>query len=107
MVRKSYNAVIERNVEWSGDFATEPYEVGWSGEAIFFITALAGGSQAEARVQISADGMRWCDEGTVVRLPKAEGETTFCKVTGYGNWLRLSGTTASAAKVLVTLSLKE
>jgi len=33
MVKRSYNAVVERNVEWQGTFASEPYEAGWSSEA--------------------------------------------------------------------------
>ena len=107
MLNRSYNAVVERNIEWKGSFATEPYEVGWSKEAIFFITALKGSSQSNGRVQISADGMRWCDEGTIINLPKKEGETTFCKIKHYGNWLRIIGYTNESITVLVTLSLKE
>lgn len=105
-MRKSFNAVVERNVEWSGPFETEPYEVGWASEAVFFIRSLAGSSGAAARAQITPDGMFWCDEGTEVSLPK-EGEVTFCKVTNFGNWLRLVGETDEPIKVLVTLSLKE
>jgi hypothetical protein len=105
-VRKSFNAVVERNVEWDGAFETEPYEVGWASEAIFFVRSLAGGSEARAKVQITPDGMNWCDEGTEVRLP-GEGEVTFCRVTNFGNWLRLVGETEKPIKVLVTLSLKE
>lgn len=106
MVRRSYNAIVERNVEWSGSFETEPYEVGWAGEAIFFIRSLEGAGRGEARVQITPDGIRWCEEGTTVQLP-AEGEVTFCRVAHFGNWLRLVGKTDKILKVLVTLSLKE
>ena len=106
MMRKSFNAVVERNVEWSGPFETEPYEVGWASEAVFFIRSLTGSGSATARVQITPDGMFWCDEGTEVSLPK-EGGVTFCKVTNFGNWLRLVGETNEPIKVLVTLSLKE
>ena len=107
MVRRSYNAVVERNVEWNGDFATEPYEAAWASEAIFFIESLQGsGKGSVAKVQISANGIKWCDEGTNVTLPE-DGKTTFCKVAQFGGWLRLVGNAKSSLKVLVTLSLKE
>lgn len=106
MVRRSYNAIIERNVEWNGAFETEPYEAGWAREAIFFIRSLEGEGRGEARVQITPDGMRWVDEGTKVQLP-GEGEVTFCRAAHFGNWLRLVGSTSRPLKVLVTLTLKE
>ncbi len=107
MVRRSYTAVVERNVEWQGKFASEPYEAGWASEAIFFIRILKGsGNHAAAKVQITPDGMHWCDEGTTVTLPD-EGETTSCKVSHFGNWLRLTGEVETPVTVLVTLSLKE
>lgn len=107
MVRRSTNAVIERNVVWKGGFETEPYEAGWASEAVFFVRSLSGdASGATARVQITPDGMHWCDEGTTLTLPAA-GEIAFCKVTNFGNWLRLVGSTEKPITVLVTLSLKE
>lgn len=107
MVRRSYSAVIERNVEWDGRFDTEPYEVGWASEAVFFIRALKGGAaDSTAQVEITPDGMHWCSEGSVIALP-AEGEVTHCKVTNFGNWLRLTGEAGHPLTVIVTLSLKE
>ena len=107
-IRESYTAVVERDRTWTGAFATEPFECAWAGEAIFFVRTLAINrpENITARVQISPDGMHWCDEGTTLRLP-AEGATTFCKVTNFGNWLRLVGSTEKPVTVLVTLSLKE
>ncbi len=110
MIRQSYAAVVERNVLWEGDFVTEPYECGWATEAIFFVRRLESeGTVAGTRlhVQISADGMRWCDEGTVLRL--TEAEIDFCKVTHFGNWLCLRGELSQGAsmRVIVTLVLKE
>ena len=71
-LRRSYTAIVERNILWQGDFATEPYEAAWASEAIFFVRALDvspvfGGM---ANVQISADGIHWVDEGTSFYLPK-------------------------------------
>ena len=107
MVNKTYNAVVERNVVWAGDFATEPYECGWAREAIFFVRSLQGGSAAHCRVQISADGMHWCDEGSIMELPRKADETTWCRVSHFGNWLRVAGNTGKdAVTVLVTLSMK-
>jgi hypothetical protein len=110
-MRQSYTAVIERNVEWQGDFATEPYEAAWASEAIFFVRALevAGKVVAArpARVQISPDGMHWCNEGSALLLPDEPG-VTFCRVSHFGGWLRLVGELPEGArlKVIVYLSLK-
>jgi hypothetical protein len=118
MVQTSYNAIVERNILWNGPFASEPYECGWAKEAIFFVRALGvktpgaasdpdETSAVKAKVQISADGIRWNDEGSAFVLPQAEDQTTFCRVSHFGNWLRIVGDTAGLElKVLVTLSLK-
>ncbi len=110
MIRQSYTAIVERNQAFSGAFATEPYECGWAGEAIFYVRKLeAEGSVSGTvlRAQISADGMHWCDEGTTLVL--TEQEVDFCKVTHFGNWLRLAGELPQDAriKVIVALCLKE
>ncbi len=110
-LRRTYTAVVERNALWQGDFATEPYEAAWASEAIFFVRALADavGTGGNARVQISADGIRWVDEGTTFDLPRSEDEITFCRVSHFGGWLRIAGTLApnNRMAVLVSLALKE
>jgi len=110
MVRQSYTAVVERNHVWQGSFATEPYEVGWAGEAIFFVRLLEGRTELRGlpiRVQVSPDGIHWCDEGAVLTLSGAE--VNFVRVSHFGNWLRLAGTwpDGAAGKVIATLALKE
>ena len=40
-MRESHTAVVERNVVLEGPFATEPYEVAWASEAIYFLRVLA------------------------------------------------------------------
>ena len=40
MLRESYTAIVERSEALRGSFATEPYECGWAGEAIFFVRIL-------------------------------------------------------------------
>lgn len=108
-IRNNHTAVIERNIVWQGDFATEPYEAGWAREAIFFIRALADGTNGTAKVQISPDGIYWRDEGTEFSLPTEKNEVTFCRVKHFGGWLRLAGKTIDnqSASVLVYLNLKE
>ena len=110
MIRRSYTAVVERNKSFQGNAATEPYECGWASEAILFVRKLrfegpvAG---ATLRVEISPDGMRWCDEGT--RLILSDAEVDHCKVHHFGNWLRLAGELPEGAsmQVIVYVALKE
>jgi hypothetical protein len=110
MIRESQVAVIARNERWSGTAATEPYEAGWAGEAVFFVRALADapGADGTARVEISPDGMRWVSEGTTFSLPKRRDEVTFARVAHFGNWLRIACDLADNTEltVLVTLHLK-
>ena len=112
MITQSYTAVLERNRIWSGEFATEPYEAAWAHEAIFFVRALdASGvpSDAQARVQISPDGIHWCDEGATVPLPRKPEEVTFAKVSHFGGWLRIAGQLPEGGeiRVIAALALKE
>jgi hypothetical protein len=111
MIRQSYTAVVERNRLWTGAFETEPYEAAWAGEAIFYVRSLVTvgmPADVQARVQISPDGIRWCDEGTVLTLPTTPGEIAFCRVTQFGGWLRIVGTVPHGGqiKVIVYLALK-
>ena len=113
-LRRSFTAVVERNVLWQGDFATEPYEAAWASEAIFFVRALEVNPSGEAgnytaAVQISADGIHWVDEGTTFELPRTKDAVTFCKVRHFGGWLRIKGKTIEkdGITVLVSLNLKE
>ncbi len=111
-MRQSFTAVVERNVEWRGDFAVEPYEAAWATEAIYFVRALAVADLpvgVMARVQISPDGIHWCDEGATLELPTVADGLAFAKVTHFGGWLRLVGKLpdSAAIKVIAYLVLKE
>ena len=126
MIRESQIAVVARNETGEGEAATEPYEAGWATEAVVFVRALAftvaaepwrtdstiPGSAAvprvEARVQISADGMRWIDEGQVFELPRDTARDCFVRVRHFGNWLRIAAELPEglAVKVLVTIHVK-
>lgn len=110
-MRQSFTAVVERNVTWQGDFTAEPYEAAWATEAIYFVRVLKASNLPPgivARVQISPDGIHWCDDGTVVPLATQPG-VTFGRVSHFGGYLRLIGKLPDGAKltVLVYLSLKE
>jgi len=110
-LRRSYTAIVERNVIWKGEFASEPYEAAWASEAIFFVRALevSPDFNGSARVQISADGIHWADDGATFELPVTKEQVTFCKVRHFGGWLRLRGEldAGSTVVVLVSLALKE
>ncbi len=110
-MKQSHTAVVERNVIWQGDFTVEPFEAAWASEAIYFVRALAvSGLPAgvSARIQISPDGIHWCDEGSELPLPSEPG-LSFCRVRHFGGWLRAVGTLPAGASitVLVYLVLKE
>jgi len=115
-MRQSHTAVVERNQLWEGDFTTEPYEAGWSHEAIFFVRLLraeAANSSSliavELKVQISPDGIHWCDEGSRLNFSVQHTLDTpsFVRVSHYGGWLRLAGTVKDGrAWALVHLALK-
>lgn len=110
-MRQSFTAVIERNVTWQGDFIAEPYEAAWATEAIYFVRALHTENMpgnVVARVQLSPDGVHWCDEGAEITLPSGQ-DVAFARVRHFGGWLRLVGKLPDGAKltVIVYLSLKE
>jgi hypothetical protein len=91
-MKQIHTAVLERNMHFSGDFATEPYEVGWAEEAIFFvkIDRFEGTEPALiGQVQISPDGETWIDEGALLPTIKQTG-AVFTRVRHFGNWLRLA-----------------
>ena len=109
-MRQSHTAIIERDVTWAGVFETEPYEAAWASEAIYFIRFMALEGDAArgcARVQISPDGMHWCDEGASVDFG-GDADVAFVRVRHFGSYLRLAGKVPAdaAMKVLVYLVLK-
>lgn len=111
MMRESAHVVVERNTIWEGEAASEPYEVGWATEAIFFLQVLEPRKPAElvrAKVQLSPDGIHWCDEGSTLELPTSPDVISHVRVAHFGGWLRLAAplTTGESAKVLVSLHLK-
>jgi len=111
MLRESTTTVVERNTTWSGSFEAEPCEAAWASEATYFVRLLAvSGSLVgvEARVQVSPDGMHWCDEGTTLTVPSTSDTVTFTRVRHFGGWLRLVGELSPGIelRVIVYLVLK-
>ncbi|WP_038361551.1 hypothetical protein [Bosea sp. UNC402CLCol] len=110
MLPENLTAVVARNESWTGASATEPYEAGWAKEAIVFVRALKApvGPLPKARVEISADGMHWCPEGSEFDLPAAKDAVTFQRLAHFGNFLRVAATLPEGAEitVLVTFHLK-
>lgn len=111
MMRESAHIVVERNTTWEGEAASEPYEVGWAKEAIVFLQVLAPAEHldpAQVRVQLSPDGIHWCDEGTNFDLPSSPNDMAHARVTHFGGWLRLAASMSKgqSARILVSLHLK-
>ena len=110
MLPENITAVVARKERWTGNAASEPYEVGWAREAVIFVRALkeAKGAAPLARVQISPDGMHWLDEGSTLAMPVRKDEVVAARVTGFGNWLRVAADFEPGAEctVLVTIHLK-
>lgn len=111
-MRHFYTAVVERQRDFVDAFDTHPFEAGWASEAIFFVRVeeVAGDdARLNAKVQISADGIRWVDEGGALP-PISEAGDYFVRVSHFGGWLRLNGTITGAEarfKLTVQLVLKE
>jgi len=110
MLPENLTAVVARNESWTGESATEPYEAGWAREAIVFVRALKEptGPLPKARIEISADGMHWCAEGSEFALPATKDAVSFQRVTHFGNFLRVAASLPAGGEitVLVTLHLK-
>ncbi len=107
---QSYTAVIERNIWWKGDWSTEPYEAAWASEAILFLRVLerqAIDMPVFLRVQISPDGIHWCDEGSEL-IVEPDHDLSLVRVRHFGGWLRLQGVLPddTGLKVIVYVSLK-
>lgn len=110
-MRQSHTAVVARNERWSGAVETEPYEVAWASEAVWFLRVLEpveGPPGGVLRVQVSPDGLYWCDEGSTLELPSDPDVPTFVRIERFGGWLRLAGTLpdGATATVIAYLVLK-
>ena len=108
MIRRSFTAVLERNVSFTADFATEPYEAGWATEARWFVHVLEMRGVLHVTPQISPDGLTWCDEGHLGARIEDAGLYSF-PLRDFGHWLRVTGWLSGenhSAKVVIYLALK-
>ena len=111
-MRHAFTAVIEKNATFQGDFETEPYECAWASEARWFIhvAELEGdGASLSARVQVSPDGLAWCDGGSAFEPISAPGMSSL-PVRDFGGWLRLDCGLEGAdprVRLMIYLVLKE
>ena len=111
MMRQSQTAVLERSIALTGEFTTEPFEVGWAAEARWWVK-LSGLDGDRARVslvtQISPDGLVWVDLEDAPHEATQAGLVTW-PVREFGQWLRLRGTVDGAdapPQAMIYLSLK-
>jgi hypothetical protein len=111
VLNESHTFVMVRGDVWTGEVTSEPVEGGWAREAVIFLRPLrveGAVTQADIRVQVSPDGMRWADEGSRIPLGGAVDEVTFARIGHFGNWLRLKARLPEGAscQMLATLHLK-
>ncbi|HLT62858.1 MAG TPA: hypothetical protein VK020_16770 [Microlunatus sp.] len=105
-MRTFATSVTDLRQEFTGGFSTFPFECGWADEAIYFVTAeeaTPADARVDLRVQVSADGIRWLDEGTTLTLTGPG--SGFVRLTHFGGFLRLAGST-SRCELTVRLALK-
>ncbi|MRG44955.1 hypothetical protein GFS24_07510 [Chitinophaga sp. SYP-B3965] len=107
-MRHFHASAVERRKYFKGTVSSHPMEAGWAGEAIFFLIIEEVKGILNAGVEISADGINWIKEGAVFPLIDKPGHY-FCKVSHFGNWLRVSGEVEgedAEIKVSIHLHLK-
>lgn len=105
-MRHFHTAVVERRERFEGRFETQPHEAAWASEAVWFVRVegIEGHGSLTAHVQISVDGTRWLDEGTVLKGVGTESDH-FLRVRHFGGWLRLRGEIEGGAAFCLTVHL--
>lgn len=96
-MRSCLTAVLEKHAVLSAEFATEPYELPWAGEARFFVHTLAcdGDGAMTFHTEISPDGLHWCDSGLPPQQADGLGLISW-PIAGFGQWLRVRCVPAAA-----------
>ncbi|MBO9154714.1 hypothetical protein ACFOTA_21045 [Chitinophaga sp. GCM10012297] len=100
-------SAVERRKHFTGTVSSHPMEAGWAGEAIFFLIVeeLTGkNASVNAYVEISPDGINWIPEGAVFPVIDKPGYY-FCKVSHFGNWLRINGVITDGAEIKASVHL--
>ena len=109
-MRKFATTVVELRQRFEETIETHPFECGWANEAIVFVEPhqAAPGDVVTLRVQLSPDGIRWIDEGTVLRVTGH----VMARLTHFGGFLRLAGVAtdsdgvATEATLTIRIALK-
>lgn len=109
-MRTSQTAVLERLATLEGELITEPFEVGWAAEARWFIRLLDCPDEATkiaVTVQVSPDGVLWCDHETAPVHVENQDLVTI-PVTSFAGWLRLKidASSDTTGRVIIYLHLK-
>lgn len=98
--------VVELRQRFGKAIETHPFECGWADEAIVFVEPhdAASGDVVTLRVQLSPDGIRWIDEGTVLRVTGH----AMARLSHFGGFLRLVGvaTDVNGAATGTTLTVR-
>ena len=102
--------VVELRQRFEQTVETHPFECGWADEAIVFVEPhdTAPGDVVSLRVQLSPDGIRWIDEGTLLRVT----EHAMVRLSHFGGFLRLVGVVtdvdgaATGSTLTVRIALK-
>lgn len=98
--------VVELRQHFEKTIETHPFECGWADEAIVFVEPhdAPSGDVVTLRVQLSPDGIRWIDEGTVLRVTGH----AMARLTHFGGFLRLVGvvTDVDGAATGTTLTVR-
>ena len=105
-MRQFQTSILDRKQIIEDGYATEPFEAGWAGEAVFFIEIqeIGDGAHVTAKAQISPDGIRWVDEGTAMENVTEAG-MRFLKVSHFGGWLRLVFSLPNAGRCRATIHI--
>jgi hypothetical protein len=104
--------VLLRHEHVEGSVETQPCEVGWANEAIFYLTVHENHALSDpiiVQAQISPDGINWVDNETSPLIITDLG-LHYMKLHDFGGWLRVTikGDGKPLKCVMTTqLSLKE
>jgi hypothetical protein len=111
MLKRSFTAVIERNITFQGRLVSEPYETAWASEARWFVHVLSADAKTRLQIasEISPDGLTWCPH-EATSLSRIGPGLVCLPLKMLSPWQRLILTTepdANPVKVIVYLTLRE
>ena len=106
-MRNFASSVTDLRQKVNGPVESFPFECGWAEEAVYFVTVesvVDTTNRLSLRVQLSADGLRWADEGSLLVIDGVD--TRFVRVRHFGGFLRLVGESTGEAVLTIRLALK-